>query len=461
MEYKITPRWESVINSSKLKLVGNNKVELLPLFCEGSGGVSYDITEVFRHYLFEKVIHWSFGSYALYCFSDRYDKPTSFFQIFYNDVLKTNEAVWRLDGIAFTGFRECFTYHLAKTFCKKRKTNIKKIVKNPNKLEPQELEKIFSDKQILEFINKLNKIKTFEIRNWLSCPEAEDLDNRKELLKIDVGELFFLLNDYKESLKPYTQNTDFEKFFPKSDCVNFLNNQLETNISSMLGIVIFRDTLNRAITENFDDKQVFNLFVESGNKFYKVLCEKNKKLDTSLHNDHRDSIFDIKSSSDPDFSRSMWIVKDVPQKIYFPEVAAETVFGKSRERFNSYLTRNVEYLDENLAREVLLNDAKLYVEKESLLKLLESQKKAKPAKSNHTKEKEFISYLKSEIAKSPDKKPLLKISTKGQNSYKKISLEKYQIQAGRFNHCWKEVTRDLPKNHPWIKAGAPKKCKKS
>lgn len=461
MEYKIISRYESVINNSKLKSVGNNKVELLPLFCEGSAGVGYDITEVFRYYLFEKVIHWSFGSYALHCFSDRYDKPTSFFQIFYNDVFKTNEAVWRLDDIEFLGFRECFTYHLAKTFCKKNKTDFKKIVKNPNKLEQQELKKIFSDKQILEFINKLNKIKTFEIRTWLSRPEAENFDNRKELLKRDVGELFFLLNDYKKSLEPYTQNTDFAKFFPKHDCVNFLNNQLETNISSILGIVIFRDTLNRTITENFNEKQVLNFFVESGNKFYKVLCEESKKLDTSLHDANKASILDVKSSSESNFSNSIWIVKDVKEKIYFPEVDGETVFRKSYERFNSYLTRNVEYLDENLGREVLLKDAKLYVDNGSLLKFLESRKKATPAKSNHANEKKFIEYLKSEIANSPDRKPLLKESKSG-DSYRKKAEEIFKIPLRKFRELWDEVTKDLPKNSVWKKAGRPKnRIKKS
>lgn len=455
MATDIKPNWQRVLDDSIIKMIGKERRKLLPLFCEGR--LTQEITEVIRHFLLSNTTLGSFSLSALFCFSERYDKPVKFFQIFYNDTLKTNEAVWRAEDVEFCAFRECLIYYLVSQFCKKRNLNIKRQIKSPDKISDNELKKIINDEDVLTFIKQLNQVKFFEIRSWLSGSVRSGIDDAQTLLERDIGELLFLMHNNREILEPHLKGSAFAKFFPdKSRNIDSLQSILKNQVTSLISIYALRFTLKNIINEEIGRNNNIACFTENNGKFYRVLRFTESSKDAALHDKHQNVKLDVESSSDYWFEQ-LWIVKNVKEKIYFPEVDAETVFRKSYERFNSYLTRNVEYLDENLGREVLLKDAKLYVDKESLLKFLESQKKTTPTKSNHINERKFVEYLKSEIAKSPDTKPFPKISTKGQNSYEEIALKNYQIKLKRFLYCWKEATKELPKNHPWIKAGARKK----
>jgi hypothetical protein len=71
------------------------------------------------------------------------------------------------------------------------------------------------------------------------------------------------------------------------------------------------------------------------------------------------------------------------------------------------------------------------------------------------KEGEFVEYLKSEISKNPNRKPLQKEAKNG-NSYKIIAEKKHDIPLRRFRELWEEATDNLPKNSIWKQAGRPK-----
>lgn len=369
MNYDTRSPWQRVLDQSIKKSVGNKKYELLPLFCNDTV-LADDITTVIRHFVFgDKIMLFHFAS--LFCFSDKYDRPTSFFQIFYNDILKTNEAVWRVDDKEFFSFKESLVYYLAKQFCKKRNLDLEKEVKQHDAISSSELKIIFNDDGVLSFIEKFNQIDFLEILRALTNYNHYDFLDIKNLEQ-RIGQLFFLLSDSRKILEPYIKNSEFLKFFPhKARSKEDLQDSLRFSLEAMRDIILLRNYLIRMINNNIDKNQELDCFVEKDKKFYKVLCIRDSSPDAILHSKYLHIDLDVKSSNDDLFLRHLWVVKDVKSKIYFPEVEPRIVFNKAIDRFNSYLSRNVDFLDENLGEEGQISDAKLHVSKESLLKFLE------------------------------------------------------------------------------------------
>ena len=304
------------------------------------------------------------------------------------------------------------------------------ITTGKSKDEIDEIRKAIStaipDINIAEIARKLLDNLIVYKENNFSHIDHFSSQEKEDKVKNNVRELFYLLMDNKEILIPYIDGSGLEKYLPNN---SYLREDLDRILNKVLDWVILFKKAN---------KWIKNLIWDN------VLLNRRIKMYTSRNGD----FLEVKG-----IDKNSLINQKT--KLIFPAENDENIFSSSDNLLNPKF-QNLTIFDHNTkAKEIISKPSELYLDVEDLRKVI---KVATPKpQGQRGQEKNFIEYLQQQINDHPSKKPFQK-SVKNGDSYEKIAHNNYQIPKGRrFNYCWTEATKNLPKDSCWTKSGRPKK----
>ncbi len=213
------------------------------------------------------------------------------------------------------------------------------------------------------------------------------------------------------------------------------------------------------ISDKLKENNEVLCFTERDGVFYKVINIKEGAKDIAFNPIYPNALTsEYQTTQDPRFMHCVWLLKNMEQKLYFPECSNKIMMTESVNLLNSYTKRDVIIYNHHTNKEEELKNSTLYICRESFLEFVKAlETKNKKTNGNRKSENNFIKYLQQQIKENPNQKLFPKTS-KTNDSYRSIAEEKYQIiKLRRFNYCWTEATKNLPKDNCWIKSGRPKK----
>lgn len=392
-----------------------------------------------------------------------------FFHIFYNEVLKTNKAVWKFGEREFSSFKKYLIYRILEGFCakNKRKSALKSL--DHNSISEAEISKIISDKEVLELIANLhpNKLELYSLFNPPpSFYPQEEWDGFLQYRISQVKKLFILLRESNQILLRYIPSTDpLFDYIPKKLAQNddeelFKSfGVFENNVRALISFAILRNQCNYFMHDNIAENSRISCFAERVGVFYKVVAIRNEKRDVALNPIYPNGCeVDYKSTEEPRFMYCVWLQKDVKEKLYFPDCGIREVRNAAIDILDSYLKRDVIVHNHNTGREEKIDGATLYLCREAFLEFAKTISSNRSSEKNKKSKrlKEFRDRLEEDIKKSPDQKLLPKISYSGGGSYQKIGITEHELSIKDVENCWKQVVGKLPKSHPWRKSRRPK-----
>ncbi len=322
-----------------------------------------------------------------------------FFHIFYNEVFKTNQAVWKFEEREFSSFKKYLIYRILAGVCAKNKK--KSVLKNVNHnlISEADISKIISDKEALKLIASLQSNKS-EFYSLFSPPpnfvQEEGWDSFLQYRINQVKELFILLRESNQILLRYILSTDpLFNYIPKKLAQNDDDELFksfgvfENNVRALVSFVLIRNQGNYFMHDNIAENSQVSCFAERAGVFYKVVAIRNERRDVALNPTYPNGIeVDYKSTEEPRFMYCVWLLKDMKEKLYFPDCGIREVRNAAIDILDSYLKRDVIVHNHNTGKEENINDATLYLCKESFLEFKNDELRSQ-IKENY-KNKDFV-----------------------------------------------------------------------